>query len=71
LNEVELYDRRTDRKDLHNVAGEHPELVNRFRKELFTWIEEQKQIREMLGPRGSRALDAQTIDKLRSLGYIK
>lgn len=71
LKEVELYDRHVDRKNLHDVAPQHPDLIRRFRKELFTWIKNQKKIRTMLGSRGTSKMDQQTMDRLRSLGYIK
>jgi arylsulfatase A-like enzyme len=70
LNRVELYDRRADRSETHNVAGAHPEDVERMMAELGKWVDAQKQIRGLLGKGSRSTLDQQTLDQLRSLGYI-
>jgi arylsulfatase A-like enzyme len=70
LPEVELYDRRSDRAETNNVGAQQPEVVGRVRKELDRWIEGQKQVRKLLGPGGKTTLDPQTIERLRSLGYL-
>jgi arylsulfatase A-like enzyme len=70
LPEVELYDRAADRGDTRNVAASNPEVVARLRAEVAAWIEAQKQVRTLLGPRGASTLDPKTIERLRSLGYI-
>lgn len=70
LNRVELYDRRTDRAETKNVAEAHPREVERMMTELGKWLEAQKRIRAVLG-KGSRSmLDQQTLEQLRSLGYL-
>lgn len=70
LNNVELYDRQTDRADTRNVAAQHSVEVNRMSNEIVSWMDTQKQIRAALG-RGTKAtLDPQTLDQLRSLGYL-
>jgi hypothetical protein len=70
LNRVELYDRRTDRTETNNVAGAHPQDVERMMAELGKWVDAQKQIRAVLGKGARSMLDQQTLDQLRSLGYI-
>jgi arylsulfatase A-like enzyme len=70
INRVELYDRRTDRADKKNVASQQPQEAERLTSEVNQWIEAQKQIRKMLGPGGETTLDRQTIERLRSLGYL-
>jgi len=70
LSRVELYDRRTDRGETKNVAGEHPQDVERMMTELGKWLDAQKQIRAVLGKGTRSVLDQQTLDQLRSLGYI-
>lgn len=70
LNRVELYDRRTDRTETNNVAGAHPQDVERMMAELGKWVDAQKQIRAVLGKGARSTLDQQTLDQLRSLGYI-
>jgi arylsulfatase A-like enzyme len=70
LNEIELYDRKADPGDKNNVAAQNPQVVERFLPEVQEWIEGQQQVSKMLGPGGESTLDAQTIERLRSLGYI-
>ena len=70
LNRVELYDRRTDRAETNNVAGAHPQDVERMMTALGKWLDAQKQIRALLGKGTRSTLDQQTLDQLRSLGYI-
>lgn len=70
LNEIELYDRKADPGDQHNVAEQNPRVVERFMPGIREWIEGQQQVSKMLGPGGQSTLDAQTIERLRSLGYI-
>jgi arylsulfatase A-like enzyme len=70
LNRVELYDRRTDRAETNNVAGTHPQDVERMMTALGKWVDAQKQIRAVLGKGTRSTLDQQTLDQLRSLGYI-
>jgi len=70
MNEIELYDRRTDRTDARNVASQNPQIAARLKSEVLAWIDAQKQVLKLLGPRGSSTLDPKTIERLRSLGYI-
>ena len=70
LSRVELYDRRTDRAETNNVADAHPQEVERLMAELGKWLDAQKQIRAVLGKGARSTLDQQTLDQLRSLGYI-
>ena len=70
LNEVELYDRRTDRREEKNVATEHPRLVETMRAELKQWIAAQEQVKGMLGQASKTSLDQKTMENLRSLAYL-
>lgn len=70
LNKVELYDRRTDRGEARNVAGEHPQEVSRMMTEVGKWLDAEKQIKSFLGRGAKATMDQQTLDQLRSLGYI-
>jgi arylsulfatase A-like enzyme len=70
LNKVELYDRRTDRGDTNDVAGQHPQEVDRMMTEIGRWMDAQKQIRGFLGRGAKATIDQQTLDQLRSLGYL-
>lgn len=70
VNKIELFDRRTDRDETKNIAAQHPQEVDRMMTEIAKWMDAQKQIRNSLS-RGPKAiLDRQTIDRLRSLGYL-
>lgn len=70
LKEVELYDRHADRADRNDVAAQHPDIAAKMKGEVDQWIGAQKQVKLKLGPGGSRPLDTQTIERLRSLGYL-
>jgi len=70
MKRIELYDRRTDRREAQDVAARHPDVVARLMADLSQWIEAQKQVRKLLGPGGKATLDAQTLERLRSLGYL-
>jgi hypothetical protein len=70
LNEVELYDRRTDRAETRDVAAQHPEVTRQFRAEIERWIDGQRQVRKLVGPGGTTTLDPESIERLRSLGYL-
>ncbi len=70
LNRVELYDRRRDRVESTNVAAAHSAEVERMMTELGKWLDAQKRLRALLGKGARSVLDQQTLDQLRSLGYI-
>jgi hypothetical protein len=67
---VELYDRVRDRTEKDNVAAAHPGEVEQFMTETGKWIDAQNKIRVVLGHGASSQLDQQTIQQLRSLGYL-
>jgi arylsulfatase A-like enzyme len=70
INRVELYDRASDRAEKNNLAAQRPREVERMMAETGQWIEAQKKIRAVLGRGGKSTLDQQTIEQLRSLGYL-
>ena len=70
VSKVELYNRRTDRAESANVAAQHPQEVDRMMTEIGKWMDAQKQIRGLLGRGAKAAMDKQTIEQLRSLGYL-
>ena len=70
MPEVELYDRRADPAEAKNLATQRPDVVKRQLAEIQQWIEAQKQIRQHLGAAGKSTMDPQTLERLRSLGYI-
>ena len=70
LKPVELYDRRTDRRETTDVAGRNPEVAKKLMADVTQWIEGQKQVRKLLGAGGKATLDPRAIERLRSLGYL-
>jgi arylsulfatase A-like enzyme len=70
LAKVELYDRRADGKDTNNVAAQHPEEVSRMMTGIAKWMDTQQQVRRVLGQGAKATMDRQTLDQLRSLGYL-
>lgn len=70
INKVELYDRVSDLAERHDVAGEHPEIVEARMKDLARWIDAQNKVRAMLGHTGNTEFDREAIKELRSLGYL-
>ena len=70
LKQVELYDRRSDRADKTNVAAQHPDVAERIKSEILQWIERENAVKARIGPGGSKPLDRNTLERLRSLGYL-
>jgi arylsulfatase A-like enzyme len=70
IQKVELYDRTADRNERRDVASENPHEVETRMNQLVQWIEAQKKVHALVGRPGTTQLDRQTIDQLRSLGYL-
>lgn len=70
LNQVELYDRASDRTEKRNVSAQNSREVERRMAEIGKWLDAQKQIRSALGRGANSPLDQKTIEHLRSLGYL-
>jgi arylsulfatase A-like enzyme len=70
VSKLELYDRRTDREETKNLAAQNPREVNQLLAEITKWTEAQKQIRKFLGQGAKANINRQTLEQLRSLGYI-
>ena len=41
-----------------------------FQPQIIKWVDVQKQVRKQLGPSGTNKMDMQTLERLRSLGYV-
>jgi arylsulfatase A-like enzyme len=65
--EVELYDIRSDRQELDNLAGRRPEIVTRL-SETLTEFEETVQPRFV---RSNPPRDPELLERLRALGYVQ
>jgi arylsulfatase A-like enzyme len=68
--EIELFDRRADRADMHDVSAQQPETVHRLKAETDEWIQAQQQVRKLAGVKGEIPLSTVVIRRLRSLGYV-
>jgi arylsulfatase A-like enzyme len=70
LPELELYDRQADPGDLTDVAAQRKDLTDQFKRHVMEWVDVQSQVRKQLGPGGTSKMDPQTLERLRSLGYV-
>lgn len=70
LKKIEFYNRRTDLGEAKNVAAQNPQEVERMMAEISRWMDAQKKIKSFLGRGAKATMDQQTLDQLRSLGYI-
>jgi arylsulfatase A-like enzyme len=69
VEECELYD-RADAAEKSNLAAKRPEVVKELMAEIRQWIQEQDKVKKLLGPGSKSELDQQSIERLRSLGYL-
>jgi arylsulfatase A-like enzyme len=69
LDKVALFDRK-DGGETKNVAAQHPQQVDHMMSEIASWREKQKQIHNALGRGAKVSIDQQTMDRLRTLGYL-
>jgi arylsulfatase A-like enzyme len=71
MPEFELYDARTDPLDQHDVAAEHPQVVERLAGMLADWKRAAEASRLPTDDAAAAALDPEELERLRSLGYVK
>jgi arylsulfatase A-like enzyme len=69
-SEYELYDHQKDPLNMHDVAGDNLEIVERLARELETWREYALASRPPPDTEAIEGLGADEIARLRSLGYI-
>ncbi len=70
VKKVELYDRVADRGERHDVSAQHSHEVEEMIATLAQWIDGQNKVRGIIGHTGTSRLDQQTLERLRSLGYL-
>lgn len=68
--DVALYDLQNDPGETRNIADEHPELVKRFGELLDIWSARQVGC-VGIGDLDTSDMDAELLERLRSLGYTK
>ena len=67
LGDIELYDTRTDPDELMELSAEHPDIVQEL-------VEQLRQFKTEVTPRfgqSADSIDAETLERLKALGYIK
>jgi arylsulfatase A-like enzyme len=69
--EYELFDARRDPLDQHDVAGEHPDVVQRLSKALDGWHQMALASRVKPDAETTQKMSPEQLQKLRSLGYVK
>ena len=70
LKAVELFDRASDPADREDVSAQRSDVAARLKSEAIQWVDSQQQVRTQLGPGGKSTIDTQTLERLRSLGYV-
>ncbi len=68
MAEFELYDQRTDPLHQNDVAGDNREVVERLAAKMTAWKTEAESARIEEADPGT--LDADELERLRSLGYV-
>jgi len=63
---VHLYDIANDPAELMNLAEKYPDLISMFERQYSAWLEDRLDLPKSKKPR----MDAETIERLRALGYI-
>ena len=69
--EFELFDHRRDPLDGTDVAAQHPEVVERLKRELDAWRKTVSASRLKPDTEGTAALSTEEQERLRALGYVQ
>lgn len=69
--ETQLFDHRRDPRDLHDLAGQHPEIVKRLRQRLSAWKKTALAKRLPSDEESSRGMTKEERERLRALGYVR
>jgi arylsulfatase A-like enzyme len=69
--EFELFDHRSDPLDRADVAGAHPEVVQRLAKDIAAWRALAQGARLKPDGEGAAAMSKEELERLRALGYIQ
>jgi hypothetical protein len=68
--EFELFDRKKDPLDKHNLAAEHPERVEALSKKLAAWKEKTLAFQLPPDSQLEQQLSPDEVQRLRALGYL-
>jgi arylsulfatase A-like enzyme len=69
--EFELFDHRKDPLDRTDVAAQHPEVVERLRRELDAWRKTVGAAKLKPDAEAGQALSKEELERLRALGYVQ
>ncbi len=69
--EFELFDRTNDAYDHHDVAANHPEIVQKLSHELDLWKQHAEAVKLKSDSEGTQNMTTEEIERLRALGYIQ
>ena len=69
--EFELFDHARDPLDGVDVAAQHPDVVERLRRELDAWRKTVAAARLKPDSEGAAALSPAELERLRALGYVQ
>lgn len=69
--EFELFDRRTDLLDRHNVAAQHPDIVKKLGRQLALWKQDASAAKLKPDSTTTTNMTPEEIERLRALGYIQ
>ena len=71
MAEFELYDRSADPLDRHDLAAEHPDVVERLSRELAAWRKVAERAKLKNDADAAATLSPEELERLRALGYIQ
>jgi arylsulfatase A-like enzyme len=69
--EFELFNAQSDPLDQHNLAAEHPDVVQRLAKALDGWRSMAEAGRVKPDAEGTQNMTPEQLQRLRSLGYVR
>lgn len=69
--EFELYQQKEDARNLHDVAAQHPDQVERLARLLADWRKTVEAQRLANNDKAAVALSDEELERLRSLGYVQ
>jgi hypothetical protein len=69
--EFELYDHAADRLDLHDLASEHPDVVQRLTKDLGEYRKRTEAARLKPDAAAAEGMSKENLERLKALGYVQ
>jgi arylsulfatase A-like enzyme len=69
--EFELFDRRNDPYDHHDVAANYPEMVQKLSREINLWKQHAEAVKLKSDSETTQNMTTEEIERLRALGYIQ